>query len=846
MTESCTAPPSEREGGNVSFQLGTRILRNVLLIRHSVFAHSISFPLPPSRSLSEGFDSPFSPISLSRSPPIFCAVGIRYFTSMGEEKGSGGGGGGGDSSSSSRVTSSFEKFGDRIRFTVELRPGETTIVSWKKLMKDASKADKPPPSAPEPPPNSNQALASAPPAPGKPADDDLKDAAAPHRFSAVIEKIERLYMVSNYLPCWCCFALPLLLPMRNMLIDLDEMELFFFQLPFRTCNGIILYRTCLSQGKDSSDEEDLDGIPDDDQYDTEDSFIDDAELDEYFEVDKSKTKHDGFFVNRGKLESIEPSQSSVQQPKKRRRKEIGKDPVNGDDRQALNKQMNVGKKTALKIAPSVDKSAADGTLTVDTFPSRASNDSSHSKHHDRGVYGQIKVHAGKLNNVEGLDIPSQQKERNGNREQIDLNIAVGQHSVQTVKSSLLHKKDGSVVRPKGNSLEKAIRELEKMVADSRPPTSDIQDADASSQAVKRRLPREMKQKLAKVARLATSHGKVSKELLSRLMSILGHLMQLRTLKRHLKILANTSLSANQEKEDKFQRIKKEVVEMIKMRAPSLMSKAVEQQVGGSDDFQESGPEGKGSLKGYYSLDAALEDHICDLYDIFIDGLDDVGAPQVRKLYAELAELWPKGVMDNHGIKRAICRAKERRKTQDMSKVLEKIRKKKVMAAKIEQNVRVESSSGAQPSYVQDMLPTDSSAHAATSHRFSSSIATAAATAAMTTSVATIALGAPNLSHSATNFDRPKQEKAKGIPSTSKPLVRGADGSPLVRGADGAPVRKKVKRKAESEVPGAANLHKQKLPAQQINDKKKSNKQSTIPVSTTQKPNLQLQSQGSSG
>lgn len=38
--------------------------------------------------------------------------------------------------------------------------------------------------------------------------------------------------------------------------------------------------TCLvlSQGKDSSDDEDLNDIPDDDQYDTEDSFIDDAEL----------------------------------------------------------------------------------------------------------------------------------------------------------------------------------------------------------------------------------------------------------------------------------------------------------------------------------------------------------------------------------------------------------------------------------------------------------------------------------------------------------------------------------------------------------------------------------------
>lgn len=34
----------------------------------------------------------------------------------------------------------------------------------------------------------------------------------------------------------------------------------------------------LSQGKDSSDDEDMNEIPDDDQYDTEDSFIDDAEL----------------------------------------------------------------------------------------------------------------------------------------------------------------------------------------------------------------------------------------------------------------------------------------------------------------------------------------------------------------------------------------------------------------------------------------------------------------------------------------------------------------------------------------------------------------------------------------
>ncbi|MCH88307.1 wound-responsive family protein, partial [Trifolium medium] len=98
------------------------------------------------------------------------------------------------------------------------------------------------------------------------------------------------------------------------------------------------------------------------------------------------------------------------------------------------------------------------------------------------------------------------------------------------KSEYMHKKDGSSVRPKSSMLEKALGELEKMVAESRPPAAENPEADNTSQAVKRRLPREVKLKLAKVARLAASQGKVSKELINRLMSILGHLMQLRTLK----------------------------------------------------------------------------------------------------------------------------------------------------------------------------------------------------------------------------------------------------------------------------------------------------------------------------
>lgn len=163
---------------------------------------------------------------------------------MEEEKGGG---------ESSRASSRFVKAGDRQMFTVELRPGETTIVSWKKLLKDTNKVNGPSTSsAPEPPPaNAHPALESRIAPVQQLSGDEMKDEAAPHRFSAVIEKIERLYM-----------------------------------------------------GKDSSDDEDLNDIPDDDQYDTEDSFIDDAELDEYFEVDNSAIKHDGFFVNRGKLERI--------------------------------------------------------------------------------------------------------------------------------------------------------------------------------------------------------------------------------------------------------------------------------------------------------------------------------------------------------------------------------------------------------------------------------------------------------------------------------------------------------------------------------------------------------------
>ncbi|KAI8015005.1 Ubinuclein-1 [Camellia lanceoleosa] len=127
-------------------------------------------------------------------------------------------------------------------------------------------------------------------------------------------------------------------------------------------------------------------------------------------------------------------------------------------------------------------------------------------------------------------------------------IIGGGDSVAAVekKAPLMQIKEGLNVRPKSTMLEKAIRELEKMVAESRPPTMEVQDADISSQAVKRRLPHEVKQKLAKVARLAqANHGKISMELVNRLMSIVGRMVQLRTLEIEqgiLDLLALDSIS----------------------------------------------------------------------------------------------------------------------------------------------------------------------------------------------------------------------------------------------------------------------------------------------------------------
>ncbi|KAH1215230.1 Ubinuclein-1 [Glycine max] len=669
--------------------------------------------------------------------------------------------GGGDDSSSAaaRAPSSFVKKGDRQMFTVELRPGETTIVSWKKLMKDANKVNNGSASAPEHrAPNANPALESRI-APGQPMEIEEQGAPQTNRFSAVIEKIERLYM-----------------------------------------------------GKDSSDEEDALDVPDD-QYDTDDSFIDDAELDEYFEVDNSSIKHDGFFVNRGKLERInEPPVLPIQQAKKRRRKDVPKNPGEHIDSHVSNKHVKVGKTAAGKTASlpvkntissshnlgvpgehyedmtfqnqldvsgiSLKRKTADtrpmldppvcSKVSTNDAPAAAEDaekqktrvlqskntsdkykdasgllDTSRQKYHEKSASAKSKSQPGKISiSVDNLEKAGRSKDKNDIHELPDLNLYVGKSAIQAPNVT-------------------------------RPPTMENQEVDTTPQGVKRRLPREIKLKLAKVARLAqASQGKVSKELLNRLMSILGHLIQLRTLKRNLKIMISMGLSAKQEKDVRFQLIKKEVIEMIKMQAPTIESK-LQQQAAASGE-QELGPDGKPITKKNFSMDTALEDKICDLYDLFVDGLDENSGPQIRKLYAELAELWPNGYMDNHGIKRAICRSKERRRAlYSRHKDQEKIKRKKLLAPRPEENVQVDPSPITLQQPLRERLATDSSGHphASVNKTVSNTVTTARV-------------------HNPVNG--PKQEKAKG-----------SSGGSLddVKGADGVLIKKKVKRKLEQGLEG---------------------------------------------
>ncbi|KAF7039166.1 hypothetical protein CFC21_049215 [Triticum aestivum] len=521
-------------------------------------------------------------------------------------------------------------------FSVELRPGETTIVSWKKLLKEAGHAAAAP-SQPLAVVPAEPAVAAqpGPPAAAPPAENDAEDPAQPNRFNAVIEKIERLYM-----------------------------------------------------GKHSSDEEDLDDVPDDDQYDTDDSFIDDAELDEYFEVDNLTTKHTGFFVNKGTLEQIEPGTSANVAPKKRRSKDQSADHIE-NNQGATGDYLKPGKASGLKkVATGNGEYYHEGSRVVKTKPSatgvlkRRSTDFA-AACRDKDPSTQLDFQQKQTYNGENEDPTSKiyRKDIAGTNDFSSMDVSGAAYPTQAMH--LTTGRESAGTKPKGTRLERAIRDLQKIAANYKSPAIDISEADPNVQAsAQRRLPPEVKQKLAKVARLSTNHGKVQEnELMDRLMGIVGHLVVRRTLKRNMKELVKSGLSAKQEKADRLQQVKMEINEMVKA-SMAAKAKVNEQQDGSADDFQTVTDERR-DLKGKSAMNSALEDRICDLYDLYVEGMDEDKGPQSRKLYVELAELWPQGYMDKFGIKDAISRSKERKGTlHNQQKVLneERLKRKRLAAA----------------------------------------------------------------------------------------------------------------------------------------------------------------------
>ncbi|KAL2519986.1 wound-responsive family protein [Forsythia ovata] len=594
-------------------------------------------------------------------------------------------------------------------------------------------------------------------------------------------------------------------------------------------------------GNGSGDEEDivLDDVPDDDEYDTDDSFIDDTELDDYFQVDNLAIKHDGYFINRGKLEHIEPTPN--EQPKKRSRKDVTKGNSGSDDGRNPNKKNNVGKKVGKAVSlgernskseshrvavPNVQgtdvqmqnqdtKSTVDSSRQFNGIAARLEKDNNQPKtvvlplkdhgnrlkestefldtsnqmSNDKNSYSQSKFESGTSNKIDEPDQSIPPKAKGGMIARPDLNILASKDSLQTAKMPLVHTKEGSSARWKSSMLEKAIRELEKTVAESRPPSTEVQDTDNASQAGKRRLPPEIKQKLAKVARIEqASHGKISNELINHLMSIVGHLMQLRTLKRNLRVMVKMGLSAKQENYDRVQQMKKEVAEMIKMRVSFTKPKVLGQQTGDSDDFQEACPQEKEALKRKYNIDDALEDKICDLYDLYVEGLEEDYGPPVKKLYAELAALWPNDIMDKHGINCAIYRAKDRRAAIcSQQKNQENIKKrKKNLAPKAEETVRGETARVAQP--------------------------------VLSTTVANVAVLEPVTFANGPYADKPKPEKLKGHSSNSVDM-RTKNVSP----------RKKLKRKPEMELVEARFQPEKPTATPREEDRHKDHKQLAIPT-----------------
>lgn len=298
------------------------------------------------------------------------------------------------------------------------------------------------------------------------------------------------------------------------------------------------------------------------------------------------------------------------------------------------------------------------------------------------------------------------KSNKGRNELPDLNLPYSGHAPRTTSTHMING------RKSGNKLvDRSILQLEKLVENSNTALIAVQQAD-SLLDIEKQMSLELKEKLAKVARLTQLYeGKISEEVIDRLMGILGKYLPRKTLKRILWRTVLEDLYASKAECNNFKQIKMEFVRMIRLQAPSLHVKVFPAEV----------------TKGTYSMGDQLEDKLCDLYDIFIQGLDeDIGPSLVRKLYAKLAELWPKGTMDNHEIRKAICRAKERKMvlTSEEEKGHQTTKKRK-LSARMDETIHGKSCSIMQrlPAYRNVMTDTSGLAQTSANRRLVSSMLT---------------------------------------------------------------------------------------------------------------------------
>ena len=129
----------------------------------------------------------------------------------------------------------------------------------------------------------------------------------------------------------------------------------------------------------------------------------------------------------------------------------------------------------------------------------------------------------------------------------------------------------------------------------------------------------------------------------------------------------------------------------------------------------------------------------------------------------------------------------------------------MLAPRLEDSVRVESASSAQPQHTRERSATDSGSHILPSTNKSISRATEAA------------VRIPSPSTNVSSLDRLKQEKLKGISS---------DAMDEIKVADGSLPKKKVKRTPEMELE-EYHFSPEKLPLQQGDDRHKSPRSSSL-------------------